>query len=251
VARREHGVFLVEGVRLVNEAVAAGWPASLALYDPDRLSRTAAGATLLEAIPGWAQRAFEVGERVLDQAAQTETPSGIVAVLSLPRPQSLAAHREDTFGVILDGIAEPGNAGAILRTADAAGVRYVAAVSGTVDLFGPKVVRAGMGAHFHLEIVREATWRDIADALAGTSLVATDARGEESVFDFEWPDRAVLVVGGEAHGISDEARRVVRHRIRIPMRETVESLNAGIAASIAIYAALGPALRRGKAVSNH
>lgn len=242
--RREEGTYLAEGVRLVGDALATGQEARIVLVDRARLDGTTAGRALLDALPGWAADLYEVDERVLAAAAQTETPAGVLAVLALPRPGPPATHAADPFGVLLDGVADPGNAGTILRTAAAAGVDFAVTLPGSVDLFSPKVVRAGMGAHFVLPLYQHLRWEEIARDLPGRPLIVTDAAEGEDLFSFRWPQRASLVVGSEAHGISPGAEAGVAARIHIPMRPGVESLNVGTAASIIIYTALGPGLSR-------
>ena len=240
--RREEGAYLAEGVRLVSEALHTGQVASLVLYDPEQLRRSSAGAALAEAIPRWAAAWHEVDDRVMRAAAQTETPAGVLAVLRVPETSSLAACRERPFGVILDRLADPGNAGTILRTAVAAGVDYVVSAPDSVDLYAPKVVRAAMGAHFRLPLYGGVPWDRIDSELTGVEVVVLDAAAEASVFRYTWPGRAALVVGSEAHGISEEARERASGRVRIPMRRGVESLNASVAASIAIYTALATSI---------
>lgn len=237
--RQRDGVYLVEGVRLTDEAWKTGQAATLALYDPAALSRTPAGLLLLERVGSWAERSYEVAPHVLAAAAQTESPSGIVAVVRWPRPEPLSFHAHDRFGLVLDRLADPGNVGTVLRTAAAAGVDYVVAPPGTADLFAPKVVRAGMGAHFRLSLYSGMAWPDILASLTDSTFVALDASASQSIYSFEWSERTALVVGGEAHGLSGEARDRISGRLRIPMRPGVESLNAAVAASIAMYAAVG------------
>jgi TrmH family RNA methyltransferase len=241
--RREEKAYIAEGVRLVREALATGQRARIVLYDPALLSRSAAGTELLTSVSGWAERAYEVAERVLSAVAWTESPAGVVAVLALPVQADLSLHEADPFGVLLDGLADPGNAGTILRTADAAGVSYVCALPGTVDLFAPKVVRAGMGAHFRVPLYQDVDWQHVDAALSGVTIVTTSVRAGESVFDARWPERYALVIGSEAHGLSEESRVRAAMQVHIPMREGVESLNASVAASIAIYAARGRQIR--------
>ena len=238
--RREEGVYLVEGVRLVREALDSAQCASLVLYDPDSLSRTAAGSELLAAVPAWAERVVEADGRILAAAGQTETPAGIIAVLRTPEPPPFEETASGPFGVILDRLGDPGNAGTILRTADALAVDYVITTPGTVDLYSPKVVRAGMGAHFRLALYPHLSWPTIRPALSSVALVATVAREGISVFRFSWPERSALIIGSESHGLSDEAQAAADLRVHLPMRPGVESLNAAIAASVAMYLALGP-----------
>lgn len=238
--RHVEGVFVAEGVRLVREAVATGQSAALALYDPDVLAGSGAGTELLRALPSWADRSYEVSAQAMARASQTETSSGVLAVIRRPSPEPFAP-QDSVFGVVLDRLNDPGNAGAILRTADALGADYVATLPGSVDLFSPKVVRAGMGAHFRLPLYPQLSWDDI--MREGRCIaVAAASRGDESLDGFKWPQSTALVIGNEAHGLSKEVDVSVSRRVHIPMRVGVESLNASVAAAILMYAALGPGL---------
>jgi TrmH family RNA methyltransferase len=111
--RRADGVYLAEGVRLVGEALSHRQQAAVALYDPDSLARSDAGSRLLAELPRWAERAYEVDQRVLTAAAQTDTPAGVLVVLRRQEPSPLHGHAGDRFGVILDRLSDPGNAGTI------------------------------------------------------------------------------------------------------------------------------------------
>jgi TrmH family RNA methyltransferase len=240
--RREQGLYVAEGVRLVGEALATQQKAGIVLVDPEALHRTEAGRALLAALPEWAESVYEAGPRVIEAAAQTETPAGVVAALRLPSPPPLASLAHSRLGLVLDRLADPGNAGTILRTAAAAGVGYVITTPETVDLFAPKVVRAGMGAHFRLPLYTSMSWDVLHRDLRGVALVAARSEDARSVFDFSWPARAALIVSSEAHGLSEDATRRADTFVSIPMQAGVESLNASVAASIILYQALGPFL---------
>jgi RNA methyltransferase, TrmH family len=239
--REAEGVYLVEGVRLVTEAMASGQTATLALYDPVLVSRSSAGSALLGPLSRWADRSYEVDARVLRAAAQTETPSGVLAALRRPQVDPLQTYHDDRLCLILDRLSDPGNAGTILRTADAAGVGFVVTLPGSVDLFAPKVVRAGMGAHFRVPLYPGIPWSELDAARGDVPCVAIEAHRGESLYTFRWPERVSLLVGSEAHGISAESQERVNSRVHIPMKSGVESLNAAVAASIVIYSALRPA----------
>lgn len=237
-ARRSEAAYLAEGVRLLAEAIRSGQKARLVLYDSALLARTPAGARLAEALPAWSHEVYEVTEHVLCSVSATETPAGAIAVLSRPIAHPLSDLARGTFGIILDEVHDPGNVGTIARTAFAAGAGYLVATAGTADPFSPKVVRAGMGAHFHLPILTDRTWVELREELAGVPLIACQMDAETSVFDASWPVPGALVVGSEARGLSREARDSISHSVHIPMRDGVESLNASVAAGIALYQAM-------------
>ncbi len=242
--RRESDRYIAEGVRLVREALATGQRAALVLYDPVALSRTDEGSALLRDLPSWPDELHEVAPHVLKAAAGTETPSGVLAVLRFPEWPPLAQHSRARFGIILDALSDPGNAGTIARTSLAVGAEYLVATAGTVDLFSPKVVRAGMGAHFRLPMYAHQSWQSLVAALPSTSFVAATAGAKESIPDFEWPPQCALVIGSEAHGLSADSLSVVTSTVRIPMKPGVESLNASVAAGILMYAAVQSQLFR-------
>jgi RNA methyltransferase, TrmH family len=240
-ARRHQGLYLAEGVRLITEAFETGQSAPLVLYERSSLARTEPGASLLHALPAWADRAIEVEPHVLASAAQTEAPSGVLAVLRLPQPPALS-NNLGRFGLLLDTLADPGNAGTILRTAAAFGVNYVVALPGTADLFAPKVVRAGMGAHFRLPIYTSPSTEEIFAQLQDVTVVAAAAGEGRPAGRMSWPERTALLMGSEAAGLSRTVRPFVNDYVHIPMAPGVESLNVAVATAILLFAALGPDL---------
>jgi RNA methyltransferase, TrmH family len=238
--RRASGEYVAEGVRLLREAFTADQMARVVLYDAEALQRTPEGARLMTNFAAWAVETYEVDPHVMKAVSQTDHPAGALAVLKFPAVPPLEVQRERQFGVVLDALSDPGNAGTIVRTALAVGADYLVSTPTSTDLFGPKAVRAGMGAHFTLPLYPAVTWEELNVALAGTSFVAASASGEETLHHFAWPDRSALVIGSEAHGLSPQAATRIDARIRIPMKPGVESLNAAVAAGILMYAAHTP-----------
>ncbi len=172
----------------------------------------------------------EVESRLLQSLSETETPQGILAVLSdsqLPIPHS------PNFLLIPDQIRDPGNLGTLLRTAVAAGVQAVCLPPETTDAFAPKVVRSGMGAHFRLPI-HTMTWEEIEARTKGLQVYLADMDGT-SCWATDLRQPLALIVGGEAEGASEEARKLTTQEISIPMQGRVESLNAGVAGSVLMF----------------
>ena len=241
--RLELGLYLVEGVRLVEEALATGVVPGNIVVAPDLLRATARGRALHDRLihAGVAEYpVLEVSAVVLRQVAGTESPSGVAASLPrLPLTSLDALPGHAGLVLVLDGIGDPGNAGTILRTADAAGVDGVVALSGCTDLYAPKVVRAGMGAHLRLPLAVDVSPEQFASwaATRGT-LVLADAHAAESLYDLDLRAPALLVVGGEAHGATATAALPTVRRASIPMPGAAESLNAGVAAAVMLFEAV-------------
>lgn len=230
--RRSEGCYLLEGAILVAEALDAGVAPRLLLYDATALRTTRRGRRLLErllALPG----AEEALPAVIAAACDTVTPQGIVAAAPLPASRSRFAPHG--LVVVLDGLHDPGNVGAILRTAEAAGCAGVAASQATADVFGPKVVRAAAGAHLRLPLTVDVAWPRLAEMLSGRSIYLAEARQGEAYYAVDWTQPAALVIGNETAGPRAETLRYVQGRVCIPMPGKAESLNAAIAASIIIF----------------
>jgi TrmH family RNA methyltransferase len=233
-ARRENKAFVVEGVRLVEEALHCGWEAQWVLYTDDLPPR---GQAAVQEFTARGAVTEPVSGQVLKAVSDTETPQGILAVL---RARSLPLPPAPDFIIILDGLRDPGNMGTILRTAAAAGVQAVLLPPGATDPFAPKVVRSAMGAHFRMP-VEMLSWADIISMVKppgkdrSLAVYLADSSGglEYSQVDYHPP--LALIVGGEAEGAGVEAQSFADTRLHIPMPGEAESLNAAIAAAIILF----------------
>ncbi|MGC9394870.1 MAG: TrmH family RNA methyltransferase [Anaerolineae bacterium] len=232
--RRYHeGLFVAEGLRLVQEILTAGLPLHEVFYTAAFVEGES-GRDLIAACVQRTKACWEVSAEVMQALADTETPQGILVVLPIP---DLHCDAATPLTLIPDGIRDPGNLGTMLRTAWAAGVSQVLLPPGTVDYTNPKVVRAGMGAHFYLSIHRVA-WQDIRASLRGVQVWLAEA-GPGTPYDaVNWRGGVALVVGGEAEGASPEGRALAAGRhVTIPMARGVDSLNAAMAAVIVLFEA--------------
>lgn len=163
-------------------------------------------------------------------------------VLPEPDPPTLSEVDSAALLPVLDGITDPGNAGTIMRSAAAAGLEYVVLAGEGVDPYSSKTVRAGMGAHFRLHLI-QAAWSQLRDALSRFDQgVGADAAAGTTIYQVDWSRRTALIIGSEAHGLSQEARELVTTLARVPMAEGVESLNAAVVASIILFHARKDAL---------
>lgn len=231
--RRAERSLFVEGVRLVAHALAMGAAPRLALYAPAQLAGTPEGAALLDALAG-RPGCFEATPAVVAAAADTQHPQGVVAAFPWPEHEPRPGLR-----LALDGVQDPGNLGTLLRSAEAAGVGLVLCGPGTADPYGPKVVRAAMGAHFGLPVWAELDWEAIGAELGACPLVyAAEAEARMPYYAADWKQPAALIVGGEARGVSEAGLALATHSIAIPMLGRAESLNAGVAGSVILFEAL-------------
>lgn len=234
-ARRQERQLVLEGVRLVSDAIHTGALPDFLLYD-----HTAVDAVMdlfppldIEAVP-W----LLVEETLLRSIADTDTPQGLIGVFPWP---DLPLPDDPALVVVVDSWRDPGNLGTLLRTAAAAGVELVVLLPGTVDPTNPKVLRAGMGAHWRVPVAA-LSWDALRDQFSDHAIYLADMHGEQVYDAVDWTDPALLVIGGEAHGVSATARALPHTTLRIPMVNDAESLNAAIAASLMIYAARRHAL---------
>lgn len=222
-ARRKHRRIALEGVRLINDALEQGLAPDFILhlptFDPDSLHNPSA-LTLLPAAP-----------EIMRLVCETETPQGAVGVFPMPDrsfPTVL------TRLLIADGVRDPGNLGALLRTAAAAGVEGVLLSPDCVDPYNPKALRAGMGAHFRVPLA-ERTWEQISAACAGMRVWLADMDGDTAYDAVDWTQPHALIVSSEAHGASAEAQSAAAGRVFIPMAAATESLNAAAAAAVLLF----------------
>ena len=228
--RQRERRLVLEGVRLVEEAVRAGIAPELVLYG-EGFASDDRHRGLLDALSGLDAPCHAASESVVKSCSDTATPQGILAVLPFPE---LSPPTPLTFVLILDRLRDPGNLGTILRTALAAGVEQVLLAPGTVDWSNPKVVRSAMGAHLRLPVA-EASWEAIAEEVSGCETWLAAAMGGKPYTEVDWARPAALIVGSEAHGAGDQARALARNRVSIPMCAGVESINAAAAAAAILF----------------
>lgn len=247
--RQQERAFLVEGPHLLEAAFAAGVTPFLIVYNPDDLERTAEGRKLLgqiQAAGAEGAQVYEAAPAAIERAADTRTPQGVVAAVAQAdvAPAKVRARRRGrmrSIVLLLDAIGDPGNLGTILRSALAADADEVALGPGCADPFNPKVLRAGVGAHFRLPVRELASWTEARELLRGApaarQVLVAESEGRVPYAECELTLRTGLIVGNEAHGISPEAAKLATQRISIPMYNHVESLNAAVAASVILFEA--------------
>jgi RNA methyltransferase, TrmH family len=229
--RREAGRFAAEGPTLLEEAARSGLRPREVYATPEALAGLDAGR--------WESAGtsvFAVPERAFARLSDLESPTGILAVFDLPGTALAEVLAREGPVLLLAGVGDPGNAGTLVRSAEAFGAAGVLFGRGGADPFAPKVVRAAMGSLFRLPVAQTSAEELLAAAAAaGRPVVAADAAGED-LSAVALPRNAVLAVGNERRGVRDWLPRWDLS-VRIPQRGATESLNAAVAGSIVLYEA--------------
>jgi TrmH family RNA methyltransferase len=228
--RRDAGRMLLDGVHLIDAYVAVFGTHSLRLVarasSVDR--EEVAGRLALVPDP------VVLSDILFDEISPVETPTGVLAVAPIPQPGPLVEADRDRFRLFLDGLQDPGNLGAVLRSAAAAGGQDVFLSAQCADPWSPKCLRAGMGAHFRLALHDRVDLLDAARSFSGR-LLAADSRGERGLFEVDLSGGIGFIVGGEGAGVSPALAALAAERVRIPMAAGIESLNAAAAATLMFY----------------
>jgi TrmH family RNA methyltransferase len=236
--RDEDRRFLVEGAQAVGEALADGKLDSLFVAsETEPLAVRAAQAGIPVDV---------VSERVMERLTSTVTPQGVVGVAPFV-DRSIDGLAGPGVVTVLDEVRDPGNAGTILRSADAAGALGVVFAGSSVDPYNPKAVRASAGSIFHVPIVRGLATGDAVGSLRdrGFSIVAMDMHGDEELFEADLPRSTAFVFGKEAQGLSASTLEAADRRVRVPHVGRAESLNLAAAATVSLF----EWVRRGRAPS--
>lgn len=232
--RLKSGKLLIEGVRLMLDALESGFPPEQVYYSPEVTATRHDARKLLDQLVQAGVNCFPVSTQVLVSLAETVTPQGVVAVVAMP---DVPVPASPSLVLVLDGVADPGNAGTLLRSAEAAGADLVVFGPGSVDAFNGKVVRAGMGAHFRLPLHPCTDWEEVRSAVSSVANVYVAEAGADLAYDaVNWCEPSALIVGSEASGPTESARSLAT-AVSIPMLGSVESLNAGMAGTILLFEA--------------
>lgn len=233
--REKNGAFIVEGVRAVEEALAAK-VAQAVLVDDAQVDKPSIVTLLRSSIEQTVESAV-VETKLFASLVETQTPQGILAIvrdISQTLPDALSENPR--FIVISDGLQDPGNLGTLVRLADAVGADSFMATRGSVDILNPKVVRASMGSLFHLKIVQDVDAAQLAAQLKnlGYNIVAADVHGTVDHYDYGFSLPVAVVFGNEGRGLLPEWKEYA-DLVRIPMPGKAESLNVGVAAGVLLY----------------
>lgn len=228
--------FIIEGIKIIEEAINNGYPIKNVIYT-DQLLNTEGGTEFFEKIKELNNLVY-VSSNIFKEISDTENPQGILGIASFEHKiLNDMIIIEKPFLLLLDGVQDPGNMGTIIRTADAFNVNGIIITDGCVDPYNPKVVRATMGSIFRVPLYYTSNGTIELNKLKemNIKIFATSLEGSVPIYDADFNDGFVMVIGNESKGVSQDIFSISDKLIKIPMPGKSESLNAGVAASIIMY----------------
>ncbi len=228
--RETDGRFLVEGPQGVREALGSGAVVELLLHSgpPDDLVEAARRAGV---------ETLNVSKEVMSRLTSTVTPQGVLAVVRFVHVGLEALPQEPACVAVLHSVRDPGNAGTLMRSADAAGADAVVFSATSVDVYNPKTVRASAGSLFHLPVVRGTDTAESLEALRsrGCRVYAMDAGGDADLYELDLTLPTTFLFGNEAWGLPPEVASLADATVRVPIRGRAESLNLAAAATVCLF----------------
>jgi TrmH family RNA methyltransferase len=237
---KDRSEIFLEGGRLCREAIESNIPITQGFYET-RFAEQQRGAEMISTLNSQGVELFETNARAFASLADTESPQGLILLAQRPNysADNLAVADRPPLLVIAHRLNNPSNAGAIMRTAEAAGATGIITTNATTDLYSTKSVRASMGSALRLPIWQGAGFEEALAFCQSRSIqvLATGPRGSNDHTSVDWRLPSAFVIGPEAEGLSDDEIETVGRNITIPMTPPVESLNAAVAASIVLYEA--------------
>jgi TrmH family RNA methyltransferase len=239
-AREQEGLTLVEGYEELQLALDAGVVPRSLLFCPELMGQEARSARVVERVGQLGGELVQLSRAAFEKTAYREGPDGILAVVdAVDRRCADLDLPDDALVLVCQGVEKPGNLGAILRTADAAGVDAVVAADPVTDWGNPNTVRASKGTVFSVPVASDSTatvltWLDA----HGIPLVAATPDTETVHTQVDYRGPVAVAVGAEKTGLTDEVLAAAEHRVRIPMAGRVNSLNVATSAAIIVYEAV-------------
>ncbi len=225
--RKEHRQFVIEGRRLVADAVCLGADIEYILVEQGVPSVEAVGIQL-----------YEVSQKAFSALKTTVNSQGVMAVVNMAENGKFVPDdKASCFYLYLDGVSDPGNMGTIIRTADAFGVDGIVISQNCVDVYNPKVVRSTMASIFNIPIYFDDIRRTAVHKMkeTGIKIISGSLQTECSVFDADLKGRCAVVIGNEANGITEEIIGLSDELVKIPILGKAESLNAAVAGAVMAY----------------
>ena len=217
--------YIVEGIKMVKEAISENQEIALiAIREDFKIDFDTKKIKIVT-----------ISNKIFNDISDVKTPQGILAVIKKNQNNQIETNQE--YILALDSLQDPGNMGTIIRTADSANINQIIINKTTVDPYSPKVIRSTMGAIYRTNIIEvedlKATLKEMKSK--GFQIITTDLKATQSIYDINYNNKTVVVIGNEANGVSQEILQTADKKVIIPMLGKTESLNASIAASIMIY----------------
>ena len=217
--------YIVEGIKMVKEAISENQEIALiAIREDFKIDFDTKNI-----------KTVTISNKIFNDISDVKTPQGILAVIK--KNQNNQIETNSNYILALDSLQDPGNMGTIIRTADSANINQIIINKTTVDPYSPKVIRSTMGAIYRTNIIEvedlKATLKEMQSN--GFQIITTDLKATQSIYDINYNNKTIVVIGNEANGVSQEILQIADKKVIIPMLGKTESLNASIAASIMIY----------------
>lgn len=237
--RKKEKAFMIEGVKMVEEALRDNLGVKMVVANPSLVQHHGKG--ILKLAESKSVDLLWISEKLMDSVSESKTPQPVMAVVRMPQhnEEQLLAHSSKLI-VVAHQLQDPGNLGTVIRTAEAAGASGMAITANTVDPFNAKAVRASMGSMLRLPIVQIGNLAEFIRTCKGKGFqtVATALTGEKTHFDIDLRKPTVLIFGQEGAGLPQDLMDDIDLRVRIPMTETIDSLNVATAAAVILYEAM-------------
>ncbi|WP_286848351.1 MULTISPECIES: TrmH family RNA methyltransferase [Sphingobacterium] len=220
--RKQHGLFIVEGIKSVMEFISSSYEVESIFYTDDANTKVGKISHNI--------KSHELTETEFQKISALKSPQGILALVKLPLQQKIVpSNLKNKFSLVLDDVQDPGNLGTIIRTAEWFGIEHIICSIGTVNAYNPKVVQATMGSLARLQI----HYTDLTDFIPATGLKVYGALLDgQSIYQTVWADEGLIVMGNEGNGISDEIIALIDQAVTIPRLGQAESLNVAVATTI-------------------
>lgn len=231
--RDESNEYVVEGVKLVEEAVKENAKIKQIIVCEDTTRTYEIPTHIMLEIARY--ECISVSDKIFNIITQVTNPQGIMAIIEKNAQNAKIDYTQDII-VVLDDVQDPGNLGTILRTVDSIGLNQIIVSKGTADAFNSKVVRSTMGAIFRIKIIEV---ENLAQAIKEMrkhhfKLMVTSLQTKNSIYDIDF-NKKIIVIGNEANGVSKEIQDMADEKAKIPMLGRTESLNASVAAGVVMY----------------
>lgn len=220
--RKQHGLFIVEGIKSVKEFISSSYRVDSIFYTDDANTKVGKISHNI--------KSHELTEAEFQKISTLKSPQGILALVKLPKQQQIeVSDLRNCYNIVLDDVQDPGNLGTIIRTAEWFGIKHIICSIGTVDAYNPKVVQATMGSLARIQI----HYVDLHEFISSTDLPVYGALlNGQSIYQTEWSKEGLIVMGNEGNGISSEVITLIDQAVTIPRIGQAESLNVAVATTI-------------------